>query len=761
MVLRIVLTALMLILPLTPPSAAETPPSIQRLGEGTLPILPCPDSPDRGCVELLFDGPQAPVACWTLSPFGTAGVGIDASQPSAPLAGSSTRRLVVRFQPLSAVPAATPATLQFGFPKAGAPLLCDQRVVVNRPAGALGLPTELDLGRVQVDFWGRVSGGTVLQPVFPAAGQPPIGPIRVSSGGGLTGADRLGGAIPVSVGLSGGISPAPEQGKIVVTASDFAEMRLASRHATAFPALGTLSDTITVTAPQLIQPLSLTVKADSRIGWLSILVVLIAGIAAGAAVRLVIVPRQARARTRLAAETTLVAAIGLRDRESDNALVATIDRHIKTARAAITTARTQEAIEAAASALMTTIEEEIGNGEAKRQALAARIAPLLAELQIVPPFSELPTAALDRWAGMLEQAQALIAARKIDQPETLLATDGAAAEAAAGNALQDFATNAHRAIGALDDWKRPEAQAAFAAIRAIGPDFLLPQGATPIDALSSLRAACHRLRHAAASSHSAIAPVLLGLAKGAQFGGMTDAVARTAAILDGLDRRPVRALLDLEKLATDYAGLAGSRRLASFEDVADIPDPTGIEAGLLVPPLRGAELPAEPALSLQTDPAIPSTGQDLTLRLVGLPEGRVAHIRTPYGSHRFEMGDSPEMVLRPTRPGPAVIQVETADALGNPLSRQRFTLDIEPAPDHAVPALQSEADRIARVALGAAAGLALLSGTAVFSAVPLTSWWGLLAPFLWGFFVNLNLPDMISALERRRDAAFKAANITG
>ena len=68
------------------------------------------------------------------------------------------------------------------------------------------------------------------------------------------------------------------------------------------------------------------------------------------------------------------------------------------------------------------------------------------------------------------------------------------------------------------------------------------------------------------------------------------------------------------------------------------------------------------------------------------------------------------------------------------------------------------ADTELAVAL-AAAVLALISGVAVFSLVPLTSWWALLAPLLWGFFVNLNLPDAIQALQARRDAVFKTLNI--
>ncbi|MFT4152080.1 MAG: hypothetical protein QM656_17890, partial [Paracoccaceae bacterium] len=59
----------------------------------------------------------------------------------------------------------------------------------------------------------------------------------------------------------------------------------------------------------------------------------------------------------------------------------------------------------------------------------------------------------------------------------------------------------------------------------------------------------------------------------------------------------------------------------------------------------------------------------------------------------------------------------------------------------------ADKDRIDRVALRASAALSLLGGMAVFSAIPLTSWWALLAPFLWGFFADLSLSASLQRLQ--------------
>ena len=103
--------------PLLPadPAAPSPPPALQRLAEGTLPIVPCPEDADRGCIEVLFNGEQPPVACWTLPPFGHAAVRVETA-PVQQVANSTTRRMTIWFHPLRQVPPATPAT----WPSAGA-----------------------------------------------------------------------------------------------------------------------------------------------------------------------------------------------------------------------------------------------------------------------------------------------------------------------------------------------------------------------------------------------------------------------------------------------------------------------------------------------------------------------------------------------------------------------------------------------------------------------------------------------------------------
>lgn len=731
-------------------ASPSPPPRLQRLAEGTLPIVPCPEDADRGCIELLFDGDRAPVACWTLPPFGAAAVRVETA-PVQQVADSTTRRLTIRFHPLDQVPPATPATLHFGFPRPGAPLVCDQAVAVQRPSAVLALPGDLDLGVLHVDLFGRVAGADLVQPVFPAPGQPAIGPLAVSAGTSLHAGDRRGSPVLVRLGLPGGST---------VTASRFAELTLTPASAGAFPALGVLSGQAWVTAPQLVQPFQLTVRASSRIGWISVLAMLVLGIVAGAIVHRYIVPRQAIARARLDAERALVAAAGIRDGQRDAGLARDLNDLIDQTRQQVGTARDQSAVAQAVAGLNSSVSAHLQAADASRQALAARIAPALAALRALPAVSELPAQPLDAWTAALDKAQTLIEAGEIARPEHLIDTEAAQAEGAALAALSDFADDARAAIRDLDRWTRGAAVQAFAPLQAAGAGFLLPQDAAPVSALTALRDAHHGLRQAAATGHPAIAAVLRAQAAGAANSGFANASDRTEAILRDLDRTPVAALTQLSALVQDYQRHARTARLASFEDLADV-QPSGIEGGTVpVPPVaRRIEPPEPPAPAFQTEPRLPVAGRDLTILLTDLPAGHIARIWTPLGSARITGRDDPALTIRPAHPGVIPVQIVLADAQGHVLSRQSTTLTVQPAPDHAIPALTTELRRADRLAVAAAAVLALLSGIAIFSVVPLTSWWGLLAPLLWGFFVNLNLPDAIQGLQARRDAVFKTLNI--
>ncbi len=732
------------------PAAPSPPPALQRLAEGTLPIVPCPEDADRGCIEVLFNGEQSPVACWTLPPFGHAAVRVETA-PVQQVANSTTRRMTIWFHPLHQVPPATPATLHFGFSRPGAPLICDQTLVVQRPSGVLALPGDLDLGVLHVDLFGRVAGAGLIQPVFPAPGQPAIGPLAVSTQASLFASDRRGSPVPVRLGLPGGAA---------VTAGRLAELTLTPGSAGAFPALGALSGQAWVTAPQLVQPFALTIRATSQIGWMSILAMLVLGIVAGAIVHRHVVPRQAMARARLDAERAFVAAAGMRDGQRDTDLARDLNDLLDDGRRQVGAARDQAAVAQAVQGLNQQVSAHLQAADASRQALAGTIAAPLAVLRALPAVSELPAQPLDAWAAALEKAQTLIEAGEITRPERLIETEVAQAERAASTALSDFADRARAAIHDLDHWSRDAARQAFGPLQAAGAGFLVPPDATPAAMLTALRDAHHALRRAAATGHSAIAAVLRAQATGAANSGFPNASKRTEAILRDLDRTPVAALEQLSLLVGDYRSHARTAKLSSFEDLADAKS-TGVEGGAVpIPPVdRRIELPDPPALAFETEPRLPVAGRDLTIRLLDVPAGHIAHVWTPQGSARIAGQDDPALTIRPAHPGLIPVQIVLADAQGHVLARQSTTLTVQPAPDHAIPALTSDLRQADRLAVAAAAVLALLSGAAVFSVVPLTSWWGLLAPLLWGFFVNLNLPDVIGGLQARRDAVFKTLNI--
>ncbi|WP_295048082.1 hypothetical protein [uncultured Paracoccus sp.] len=735
--------------PVAQQTAAKTaPPALQRLADGTLSIVPCPGAANQGCVEILFDGETPPAACWTLPPFGTA-VKIE-TVPGDLIAGSSTRRMTILLDPLDQVPPATPATLRFGFPRAGASLACDQTVVVQRPAGILALPAELDLGDLRVDLWGGVGGVDRVQAVFAAPGQPAIGPLKVSSQASLYAAGRRGSPVPVMLDL-------PDDA--MVTAGSFAELTLAPRSTGWFPALGPLTGQVWVTAPQLVQPFALTLKATSQIGWWSILAVLVLGIAVGWGVRRNILPRQVLARARLEAGRAFVAARAVRDRQRDKALAQDLETLITKQEQVLASAEKQEDVATAVKDLTQAMDQTLKDADARRQKLADATATPLAALRALPVVSELPMPPLNAWADALDKARILIEDGEIARPAALIDTTVAQAEKQARAALMEFA-DASWAPGIRDlgDWTRPAACQAFGPVTDAGKGFLLPPDLSTAALLTTLRDAHHGLRQAVATQYSAIAQTLRPLAAGARTAGFPDAVERTNTILDDLDRRPVAALTALAGLVRDYDDYARSRGGTSFEALADF---KGLERLDSVPPAeRRIDSPEAPIVAIQTDPRLPVAGQDLAISPLDLPAGHVARIWTPYGSAQVGGPGDPPLKIRPRDPGVIPVQIVLADAQGHVLSRHTTTLTVQPASDHAIPGLEAEARTADQLAIAAAAALSLLSGLTIFWVVPLTSWVALMTPFLWGFFVNLSLPDTIQGLQARRDAALKALNIS-
>lgn len=733
-----------------PAVPAAPAPALQRLTEGTLPIVACPGDADRGCVEVLFDGDQPPVACWTLPPFGRAAIQIETASVQQ-IGESTTRRMMISFYPLHEVPPATSATLHFAFPRPGEGLICDQSLLVQRPASSLALSSDLDLGVLYVELWGRVAGAHRTQTVFAALGQPAIGPLTVSSQTSLHAGDRQGSPVPVRLDFPAAAS---------VTATRFAELTLVPGSSGIFPALGALSGQAWITGPQLVQPFALTVRAASQIGWISILAMLTLGILLGFVVHILILPRQALARARLDAERAFVAAARTRDMQRDSALASALDQMIDQQRKDIQAATDPTAIAQAVQQMSQGIATKLQTADARLQALAAEIAPPLAVLGTLPAVSELPAQPLEAWATALDKAQNLIEEGDLSRAEHLIDTGIAEAEKAAIGALLDFAGKARTAIRGLEGWDRDAAQTAFTALQAAGEGFNPAPDSKPADILTKLRDANYDLYRAVASGRSAISDVLRTQAAGAANSGFPNAAGRTEAILRDLERTPVAALEQLSTLVQDYQDQARKKGLASFEDLADV-QPSGAEGGaepvLLDEPW--IQPPEPPALAIETDPRLPVAGRELAIRLMELPAGHVARIWTSHGSARFARQDDPPLIIFPLRPGPMQVSILLADAHGHVVTRQYKTLIIQPAPDHAIPALTTELRRAERLAIFAAMILSLLSGIAVFSVVPLTSWWGLLAPLLWGFFVNLNLPDAIQGLQARRDAVFKTLNI--
>lgn len=716
------------------PGAALAQGAADPLAPGTLPIVPCAAGANQGCVEFLFDGADVPVPCWQLPPFAEAGVRIDVTAPAPVVAG--TRRVTIRFAPLDAVPAGQAVALAFGTAAPGGPLACNRVVTVERRASSLSLGSAA-LGDIQVEFFGLVRGAPVSLPVFPAAGQPPVGPLTATPGRPLLyNRDRRGAPLALAAGIGG----AP-----VISANGPGELRLEpDRRGRWFPALGALAAPLWLTAPQLVAPHEMRIEARARIGWVTILLALAAGIGAGWYARMNLTGRQQMTGARLRAERAAFAAGRARDHERDGRLIADLARLIADLRRDAAEAEDEKAIDDALARFDSAWRERLARAAADRTALAAEIAPARTALAVLPPGSELPPEPLSAWRGRLDEAQELLESGEVERVRHLLDEARTVADAA-GLALADHARRARQGLAALGAWQAPAAAAAFAPLAGLAPQFALAPDDGPLAALSKLDPADRALRAAAQDQGAAIEEVLRPLAARTRLAG---APAEARAILARLATRPVQALAELDDLR--------ARMEAAGYNPAEAPT---LEAAIVAPrPSPPAPPPALPGLALVTDPPFPLAGRDFRIALSGLPEGMTAHIQTPAGAERLDADrPGPSAALRIARPGRLAVEVLLRDRDGKALPVQSLALRVSPDPDRL--RLDSRATAARRVGIEStvvAAALAALTGAALFSELPLTSWWALLGPFLWGFFVNLNLAEAIETLRGRRDALLPA-----
>lgn len=716
------------------PHAALAQGAADPLAPGTLPIVPCSAGANQGCVEFLFQGADAPVPCWELPPFDEAGVRIEVTAPSTVVAG--TRRVTIRFAPLDAVPAGRAVALAFGVAAPGQPLACNRVVTVERRPSTLAVGNAA-LGDIQVEFFGLLRSAEVSLPVFPAAGQPPVGPLAATPGRLLLhNQDRRGAPLALSAGIAG----AP-----VISANRPGELRLVpDRRGRWFPALGALAAPLWLTAPQLVAPHEMRVEARARIGWVTILLALAAGIGAGWYARMNLAGRQQMTGARLRAERAAFAAGRARDHERDGRLIADLARLIADLRRDAAEAEDEKAIDEAVARFESSWRERLARAAADRTALAEEIAPARTALAVLPAGSELPPGPLKAWRGLLDEAQELLEAGEVERVRHLLDEAGTAA-VAAGLALADHARRARQGLAALGAWQPAGAAEAFGPLAALAPQFELAPDAEPLAALSQLDQADRALRAAAQDQAPAIGAIVQPLAARTR---LAEAPAEARAILARLATRPVQALGDLEDFRARMEA-------AGYKAV----EASTLETATVVPPVPApVPPPAVPGLALVTDPPLPLAGRDFRIALSGLPEGMTAHIQTPAEAERLDADrPGPTASLRIARPGRLAVEVLLRDRDGKALPVQRLALQVSPDPDRL--RLDSRATAARRVGVEStvvAAGLAALTGAALFSELPLTSWWALLGPFLWGFFVNLNLADAIETLRGRRDALLPA-----
>ncbi len=736
-------------------------------GTGDLPIVECRTGSDAGCIELLINAlPGQDLAaltpCWTLPPFGHAGVEVSAPilMPSGP--NSRTWRMRLEFSPLSALPAGE-AQLAYGLAQPDGTLSCALVLAVRRASSQIDLPASLDLGNLQVEPWGTWQWTPLITPMAPVAGQPPVGPLTFGDTVQLTAPGREGGRVQVAVSQSG-----PAMLAALATGSLTLSHRAGGGR---WPPLGALSGTLVVNAPQLTSPRVVTVTAQARIGLMSIFVLLAFGIGAGWYIRHNLLTRQGLAGARLSAQEAIETIEARLANEGEPTLIAAIGDQIADLHALVVDGAKAEIIVTRTATLKTDTEARLVAADTARATMAQRIAPLLRALAALPEGQEFPTAEIAAWKSSLDQVATGLGARKVNEPQALL--DGAAmdAERAAVEALADLAAHATTGLSALSRWHDPAAMAALAPLAALLPQFAAPDPAQPADGYLRLRGAMRNLLRVAVSRQPQLDDYLRGLTSGAAAKGVVDAQLQTDAVLAAMADHPLQSLDGLDALNADYEAAARTARLTppfAFENVfAPL-----VEAGAVLrdrlhtaPPEAGPPAMPETALTalrLVVSPPMPMVMRAFEVHVQGLAAGEIATIETPVGATRLaNEGPSEVARFRLDRPGEISINVHLAGGDGTRVGTRSFDVTVRPSPTHtSVAALRADAQAVDREAQFAAAALAALSGLALFQTVPLTNWWALLAPLLWGFFVNLNLAEAIERLRGQNTKALQGLGIS-
>lgn len=727
------------------PAGAEGAPAAQVL-------VPCAAHEDRGCVEVLLEADTAAgfdgfAPCWTLPPYGDAGVSLrHRLSPVAPDgAAPLSRRLSIEVAPLSAVPPGT-VSLRFGRVDRGTGrLACALTLDVTRVAGTLAAPATVTLPDLRIEAFGLLPAAPrVTVRVGPAAGSVAVGPLRAAPQVVLTGPGRSEGAARVVLDGGGRIQPGQTT-------------TLAISPVGPLP-LGALAGEITVSAPQLAQPQRIAVATTARIGPVTILLALILGVAAGWLVRSRLLPAQDRATAVVAAEQLAADVEARAEAETDPALREAVTTAIAALRAALAAGGDAAAVTSAATALEAEAGRLLSAAAARRAELAAVIAPALAAYRLPIEGTELPQAPLALHRDTLRAIAAMLSRRLVADPEAAIADALPAQDAGVRSALRAFGATAAARIAALDGWTDAEAGAALAPVKALAPAFAALEAAPDAaSALTAARGGWDDLAAAGAGVAIAIGPYLLRLQRGAADRSPPfDTAVQTAAVLRDLGTRPLAALAALADLQAAYAAVAGGLPFAQAFAPAHR---GGVEAGpegAVAEALRPA-IPG-PALRLVLPDGAAVAGRPVTVEVAGLAQGEVVTLRTPVNALRV----SPEGPGTPVRlifdaAGAHEIVLDVAGADPARLRQEVLHLTIAPAPGavRLRAALEDRArrDRQARWAAGL---LALGSGAAVFAQVPLTAWSALAGPLLWGFFVDLNLRDWIGRLQARRDALLPA-----
>jgi hypothetical protein len=669
----------------------------------TLPIVPCTAGGDTGCVEINLTGALGALTpCWTLPPFGDAGVKV--SHGFDPKARG---RLRIEFAPLSAVRAGSYA-LPFGAPDATGVLDCSLALTVERKAGTLAPMARITLPEQRIWPFGREWGArTAVLPVGAAAGSVPVGPLA------LTAHVMIGGTrvdLPATLSDKGRLQPGTEA-QVTLDLPDRFDLSLG---------LGKLEGEVVLTAPQLVTPLRVPVDMTVRLGVLTTFAVLVLGMIAGQLIRGGLMGQQALVDARILATRQEAATVKLLEAERDPELRAALAAELARARAAEPTAA---AVEAASALLQKNTEALIAAATTARATMAEEIRPVQQAFALPIRGTELDLPEVTALGDLAARVDDLLTQRHVTAPRLAL-KDLAAAQDASARALMRFADEAAVTLQALA-W--PD----LAALKALGPRFAEARAAS----LPELRKLWHEVRAAARTL-----PPLTALTT-------PEALALVARIKEAWPDRPIAAAEGLNSLARLYQ--AAGQELGTAG--------AGIEAGIVTLIAASDLTLPETAPSLEITNGLAVAGAAFDVTLTGGPlMGGQATILTPVNAIRV----SPEGPGQTARfiadaPGPLQVVARIGDVT------HRFTLQIgQGATAERLQSLIDRKKRLDRLALAVAVPLTALSGLWVFEQVPLLTWWALLAPLLWGFFANPNLTEAIKTLQTKRDALATEMKVT-